>query len=235
MKPIDSKQNEDSSPKGEQVKQITKEEIKKEFQLERMILFSDAVFAIVITLMAIEINIPESEVLTAESLPHALLHLIPVILAYMVSFVFIGTIWYQHLKIFSLLKDYDLGLVVRNLMLLFFVGLFPFCASLMTRAKGMMAPFFIYLGIIMCCIITQYVLYHYIVNRASIRLNTDLTEHKKDLLKRKVSLIGFIAAGTMVSITYILIPQPEMKTMSMLWMMLFPIIYRTYIKKKGLK
>jgi uncharacterized membrane protein len=213
--------------------EITREEIKKEFQLERMILFSDAVFAIVITLMAIEIHIPESEVLTAESLPKALLHLIPVILAYMVSFVFIGTIWYQHLKIFSLLKDYDLGLVVRNLLLLFFVGLFPFCASLMTRAKGMMVPFFIYLSIILCCIIMQYVLYHYIiVKRPSIRLNTDLTEHKKELYKRKVSLIGFTSAAVLVMITYILIPNPEMKTMSMMWMMLFPIVYRFFIKKK---
>jgi len=213
--------------------EITREEIKKEFQLERMILFSDAVFAIVITLMAIEIQIPETEVLTAESLPKTLMHLIPVILAYMVSFVFIGTIWYQHLKIFSLLKDYDLGLVVRNLLLLFFVGLFPFCASLMTRAKGMMEPFFIYLSIILCCIIAQYILYHYIVvKRPSIRLNTDLTEHKKDLYKRKVSLIGFTSAAVLVMITYILIPQPEMKNMSMMWMMLFPIVYRLYIKKK---
>ncbi|MGL1204094.1 TMEM175 family protein, partial [Vibrio parahaemolyticus] len=39
-------------------KEMTRTEIKKEFQLERMILFSDAVFAIVITLMAIEIRLP---------------------------------------------------------------------------------------------------------------------------------------------------------------------------------
>ncbi len=228
MKPIDPSYSE----QAKQNKEITREEIKKEFQLERMILFSDAVFAIVITLMAIEIHIPESIVLTPESLPHALVHLVPVILAYMVSFVFIGTIWYQHLKIFSLLKDYDLGLVIRNLLLLFFVGLFPFCASLMTRAKGMMAPFFIYLGIILCCIIVQYVLYHYIVNRPSIRLNTDLTEHRKELYKRKVSLIGFSVTAVLVTITYILIPQPEMKTLSMMWMMLFPIVYKHYVRKK---
>jgi uncharacterized membrane protein len=40
---------------------IPREEIRKEFQVERMILFSDAVFAIVITLMAIEIRFPEPE------------------------------------------------------------------------------------------------------------------------------------------------------------------------------
>lgn len=41
--------------------QELEDDIKKEFQLERMILFSDAVFAIVITLMAMEIHIPDTK------------------------------------------------------------------------------------------------------------------------------------------------------------------------------
>src|SRR4051812_31863520 len=105
--------------------EITPSEIKREFQLERMILFSDAVFAIVITLMAIDIKIPDTNgKLLGETLTHELRHLMPVIFAYVVSFFFIGSIWYQHLKIFSIVKDYDAGLVVRNLILLFFIGLF---------------------------------------------------------------------------------------------------------------
>src|SRR5215210_739264 len=89
-----------------------REEVKKEFQLERMILFTDAVFAIVITLMAIEIRIPDTEgTIASESLIKAIKHLVPVIFAYAVSFGFIGVIWYNHLKMFSLLKDYDKGLV----------------------------------------------------------------------------------------------------------------------------
>jgi hypothetical protein len=49
---------------------IGREEIKKEFQLERMILFSDAVFAVVITLISIEIKLPDStESVTSQSLP----------------------------------------------------------------------------------------------------------------------------------------------------------------------
>ncbi|HNP33963.1 MAG TPA: TMEM175 family protein, partial [Flavobacterium sp.] len=89
--------------------EITREEIKKEFQLERMILFSDAVFAIVITLMAIEIRIPDDVELTDATLFKALHHLIPTLIAYVVSFCFIGTVWFQHLKMFSILKDYDKG------------------------------------------------------------------------------------------------------------------------------
>ena len=213
-----------------------REEVKKEFQLERMILFSDAVFAIVITLMAIEIKIPETEELTTETLAKALLHLLPTLLAYIVSFFFIGAIWYQHLKMFSLLKDYDKGLVVRNMVLLFFIGLFPFSATLITRAKGQMIPFFMYLFMILFCVIAQYVLYHYIViGRPSIRLNTDITEHKAELHKRKVAVIGFSAAAVLIMITYLLIPQPELKSLSMLWMMVFPIVFKLMTKKKQLK
>lgn len=208
--------------------EITREEIKKEFQLERMILFSDAVFAIVITLMAIEIKIPESEELT----PKAFLHVLPTVVAYMASFIFIGAIWYQHLKMFSLLKDYDKGLVIRNMTLLFFIGLFPFSASIITRGKQQMLPFFIYLFMILLCVIAQYVLYHYIVNNKAIRLNTDLSEHKEELYKRKVSVVGFSVAAVLIIITYVAIPQHELKTMSMLWMMVFPIIFKIMTKKK---
>lgn len=214
--------------------EITREEIKKEFQLERMILFSDAVFAIVITLMAIEIHLPESAgPLNDATLPHALLHVVPVTLSYMVSFTFIGAIWYQHLKIFSLLKDYDLGLVLRNLLLLFCVGLFPFCASLMTKANGSMIATFIYLGIILLCIFVQFALQYYIVvQRPEIRLNAEMTEHVEELRKRKVSLVGFAISAVLIVITYLLIPDPNLKGLSMMWMMVFPLYYRLMYKKK---
>ena len=214
--------------------EITRDEIKKEFQLERMILFSDAVFAIVITLMAMEIKIPESETkLTIITLPTILLHLLPMVFAYCVSFIFIGAIWYNHLKIFSILKDYDKGLVVRNLLLLFFIGLFPFCASVITRAKSNVIAFFMYLGIILCCMIAQYFLYHYIVvTRPALRVNADIEEHKAELYKRKISLIGFVMITVLIAVTYILIPNPELKTLSSLWMIAFSFFYRIMTKKK---
>jgi uncharacterized membrane protein len=218
--------------KSNESEEITREEIKKEFQLERMILFSDAVFAIVITLMAIEIKIPESVELTDKTLFREMTHLIPTILAYIVSFGFIGTIWYQHLKMFSLLKDYDKGLVVRNMILLFFIGLFPFSATIITRAKGQMMPFFMYLFMILFCVIAQFLLYHYIVNNPSIRLNTDLTEHKRDLRKRKFAVIGFSISAVLILITYNAIPDPELKNLSMLWMMVFPIAFKIITRKK---
>ncbi|MEO8769634.1 MAG: TMEM175 family protein [Ferruginibacter sp.] len=217
--------------------EITRDEIKKEFQLERMILFSDAVFAIVITLMAMEIKIPESDIkITTDTLPDILLHLLPMFFAYCVSFIFIGVIWFNHLKIFSILKNYDKGLVVRNLLLLFFIGLFPFCASVITRAKSNMIAFFMYLGIILCCMIAQYFLYHYIVvTKPALRVNTGIEEHRIELHKRKIALIGFVIIMTLIAITYMLIPDPELKSMSSLWMVGFSFYYKIMTKKKATK
>ncbi len=214
--------------------EITRDEIKKEFQLERMILFSDAVFAIVITLMAIEIRLPHTEKgYQPAELTHALIHLLPVILAYCVSFVFIGAIWYQHLKIFSLLKDYDRGLVVRNLALLFFVGLFPFSASVITSAKGADLAFIMYMVIILACITTQYVLYHYIViKRPALCFNTPMENHLYELKKRKFALIGFSIAAALTITTNLIVSDPLYRPLSTFWLMLFPIIYKFAFKKK---
>jgi len=108
-------------------KEEIREEIKKEFQLERMILFSDAVFAIVITLMAIEIHLPESEhSMTRPELISALKYLLPVIISYIISYTFIGTVWYQHLKIFGLLKSFDGGLFFKICCCCFLLDYFPF-------------------------------------------------------------------------------------------------------------
>ena len=84
-------------------KEYLKEEIRKEFQLERMVLFSDAVFAIAITLMAIEIKAPDvTQLEEPEVFLNHLKPVLPVMMAYVVSFFFIGYTWYQHLQLFSL-------------------------------------------------------------------------------------------------------------------------------------
>lgn len=211
--------------------EITSEEIKKEFQLERMILFSDAVFAIVITLMAIEIKIPESDQkLTNEILIHEMLRLLPVIFAYVVSFFFIGAIWYRHLQIFSIVKDYDLRLVKHNLSLLFFVGLFPFSASVITHSKGAPIAFFIYLGIICACTVAQFLLYQYIVSQPKLRLNIDLAEHHIELKKRRVLAVGLSIVLLFTAVLYYLLPAQEVLSYSPLTMLIVIIIYRLTIR-----
>lgn len=68
-------------------------ENRKQFQLERLILFSDAVFAIAITLLVIEIKIPAgswSNQITVARLNEYLFELLPHILGFVISFFIIG-------------------------------------------------------------------------------------------------------------------------------------------------
>lgn len=101
-------------------------ELKKEFQLERLILFSDAVFAIAITLLVIEIKVPEIEDPTDKILLQSLGHLIPKLIGFIISFIFIGLYWTIHHRMFGFVTSYDKKLLVLNLFFLFFIALLPF-------------------------------------------------------------------------------------------------------------
>jgi uncharacterized membrane protein len=214
-------------------KQITKE-IRREFQLERIVLFSDAVFAIVITLMAIEIRLPElPEHATPDDLAHALLHLVPTAVAYAASFLFIGFTWYQHLQIFSLLKDYDKGLVVRNLTLLFFMGFFPFGVSLVaSHNEGLFAIIIIYFSIIVLCKAAQLRLHHYIlVKRPQLRFQEGFDDEIRKYKRSRLVMVLLVVMFFLVSTTMYMIPNPDAKPMAWWWFFFFPLLLKLLGRK----
>lgn len=112
-------------------------ELKKEFQLERLILFSDAVFAIAITLLVIEIKIPEiHENVSDKALGDALKHLIPKFVGFVVSFMLIGLYWTLHHRMFGVVINYDRTLLRLNLAFLFFIALMPFSTGFYSEYAG---------------------------------------------------------------------------------------------------
>jgi uncharacterized membrane protein len=140
-------------------------ELHKDFDLERLILFSDAVFAIAITLLIIEIKFPE----VPEGEHHIdLLKLFkPTIVQYLgfiLSFFFIGNFWARHLRLFRLLIAYDSRVIGLNLLFLFFIVSFPFTASGITEHinPGFLAPVFIYMGNIALVMLAKTLLCYYI-------------------------------------------------------------------------
>lgn len=112
-------------------------ELKKEFQLERLILFSDAVFAIAITLLVIEIKVPEiHENISDKALLHSLGHLVPKFLGFIISFMLIGLYWTIHHRMFGFVTSYDRKLLVLNLIFLFFIALMPFSTGFYSEYAG---------------------------------------------------------------------------------------------------
>jgi uncharacterized membrane protein len=100
-------------------------------ELDRIVTFSDGVFAIAITLLVLNIETPEIPAnLVAEELPGRLLDLWPKLLSYVISFLVILTYWIAHHSIFSAIKGYDRKLIWLNSLFLMCVAFLPFPASL---------------------------------------------------------------------------------------------------------
>jgi uncharacterized membrane protein len=91
--------------------------------------FSDGVFAIVVTLLVLDIHVPAPG--PGNSLGHELLAQWPSYAAYVISFMTIGVIWINHHASFSRLREVDHSILIWNLVLLLFVGALPFTTSLM--------------------------------------------------------------------------------------------------------
>lgn len=112
-------------------------------ETERTQFFSDAVFAIAITLLILEIRVP------AEGpLGHALLQLWPSYVAYVISFLVIGAIWLNHHLMFAKLAKADSALMILNLMMLMAVAFLPFPTAVLAEAlhrredQGLAAAFY---------------------------------------------------------------------------------------------
>jgi uncharacterized membrane protein len=104
---------------------------KEELGLERIVFFSDAVMAIAITLLAIDLKVPEiAASAAAAELPRSLSALGPQFLSFIISFFVIGIYWMSHHRYFRFIKRYDSGLIMLNLLFLLFIVLMPFVASL---------------------------------------------------------------------------------------------------------
>ncbi len=97
---------------------------------DRLEAFSDGVIAIAITLLVLELRIPEAD---DGGLWRALLHEWPSFAAYVVSFMTIGIMWVNHHTLFRHVSVFDRPLLFLNLLLLLGIALVPFPTALLAR------------------------------------------------------------------------------------------------------
>lgn len=98
----------------------------------RIEMFSDAVFAIVITLLVLQIQVPKiPPAAVAESLTAAILAMWPEFLSYAVSFLSVGIYWVLHHFMFRYIQRSDRMLLWLNLIFLMFVSFLPFPTALL--------------------------------------------------------------------------------------------------------
>jgi uncharacterized membrane protein len=111
--------------------------------------FSDGVIAILITIMVLELRPPEATTWSA------LRPIIPVFLAYVLSFVFLGTYWANRHHMLQLAERVNGGILWANLHLLFWLSMIPFAAAWMGGHHHESVPTALY-GIVLLCAAAAY-------------------------------------------------------------------------------
>jgi uncharacterized membrane protein len=97
---------------------------------ERVVFFSDAVFAIAVTLLVLEIRPPQD----TRHLLHGLAALWPSYLAYAITFLLIGQVWANHHVMFDHIRSADRMVLFLNTLLLMDIAFLPFAASVLADA-----------------------------------------------------------------------------------------------------
>ena len=122
------------------------QEDRQRFQVERMILFTDAVFAIAITLLILEIKVPNLEFsgLTSAKITEVLINQTVAFVSFFISFWVIALYWINHHRTFAYVDDYDGKLVFMNLLFLMSITIMPFTSALYSKYINYNLPTQIY-------------------------------------------------------------------------------------------
>jgi uncharacterized membrane protein len=118
----------------------------------RLEAFSDGVLAIIITIMVLELKVPHAVELDA------LKPVLPVLLSYVLSFIYIGIYWNNHHHLFQATEQVSGGILWANLHLLFWLSLFPFTTAWIGENNLAAVPTAIYGFVLLMAAIAYYVL-----------------------------------------------------------------------------
>jgi uncharacterized membrane protein len=121
------------------MKETVELQAKKEtFQLERLAFFTDAVFAIAITLLILEIKVPEihAEHSSDKLLWESLLSMIPKFIGFLVSFYVIGIYWLAHQSMTRYMIRTSRKLLWNNLLFLLPIVLMPFTTDFLGESEN---------------------------------------------------------------------------------------------------
>ena len=125
----------------------------------RLEAFSEGVLAIIITIMVLELKVPHAVELAA------LKPVLPVLLSYVLSFIYLGIYWNNHHHLFQATEEVSGGILWANLHLLFWLSLFPFTTAWMGENHLAAIPTAIYGFVLLMAAIAYYILQRTIIAR----------------------------------------------------------------------
>ena len=189
-------------------------------QLERLKAFSDAVFAIAITLLVIEVHVPRLDTLDDAAYLAALAHLMPSFMGFVLSFLTIGALWIAHHRLFGVLDGYEPRLMWPNMLLLMLIAFMPFATALMSSNPLARVPEVFYSATLLAAGLLQLLLFQLALRPGRVRAGVPPEE---------VNALRWRALTLPTAATAALLAAPHTPGNNNFFLLTIPLLARIYV------
>jgi uncharacterized membrane protein len=162
----------------------------------RLIALSDGLFATVLTLLVLDLRVPETFNVTGNTIELFIKYIGPRLFSYLLTFLVAGTYWMTHHRDFDYVEGYDRGLLGYNLLFLLFIGLLPFSTAVVSpiNLKNGVYPFYwaIYAANISLAGIMLTLTWNYAVSRGLVKNEVTVKQIRHIVARQLVIPVIFL-------------------------------------------
>jgi uncharacterized membrane protein len=196
----------------------------------RLEAFSDGVIAIIITIMVLELKVPESNTPGHRAELADLKPLLPVFLSYVLSFIYVGIYWNNHHHMLQSTRHVTGGILWANLHLLFWLSLFPFATAWVGNNHFEPTPTAAYGVVLLCAAIAYFILQRCIIKNQGSR--SVLASAVGSDWKGKLSLVLYCSA-ILLAFAYPKVSNAIFVLVAAIWFIPDRRIERTLAKREA--
>jgi uncharacterized membrane protein len=162
--------------------------------IERLSVFSDGVFAVIITIMVLDLKPPEHPTFAA------LLPLWPTALSYVVSYMFVAIVWLNHHHLLRFTEYPTAGLIWINFAHLFMVSLVPFATAWVASSRLAAVPVFVYAAVFVLVQLAYFQFEHHVLAHAIVE---EISHRARRLAKMRSAIaFGLFSTAMFVSLKF---------------------------------
>jgi uncharacterized membrane protein len=184
--------------------------------LERLLFFSDAVFAIAITLLVLEIRLPSPDgTITDSQFFPVLIGMWHKFLAYLMSFLVIGVFWIGHHRKFRFIKRYDSTLLFLNLLMLMGIAFLPFPSSMISEYPYRTATIFYALTLMLTSVFSIAIWWYASRNNRLIDSDLDAKQRRRQFINPIATSIVFLLS---IGVAFL-----DVALARLFWLLIFPV------------
>ncbi len=182
---------------------------------DRLKAFTDAVFAIIITILVLEIGVPPE--LPEQSLADAIGEVGPQLLAWVISFFVVGMYWVWHRDLFNQVRCVNRDVVWLNLLFMMPTALIPFAASVLGEYHDEPIALHLYGAVLIASALLRWLLYGYLMRRPSLLWEPPGTKRRR---------VGALLAGAPIVVYVVaMLVASAAPSVSLLLYFAVPLLY----------